>query len=628
MLQRAAADLVASGRSVFGVTPTAKAARVLQGETGIPADTVAKLLHEWGRADRPPLDEFCWRAGTTVIVDEAGMIGTSSLHQLVRLAEQQRWRVVLVGDPRQLQAVGRGGLFAELCVTSRVHELTGIHRFSEPWEADASRQLRAGNPTALDAYEAHDRIVAGIFDDHVDRIARELVGLTREGKTVAVTAATNTQVDAVNDAVQQLRLNRGELPADRRVRIGGAEHAHAGDVVVTRRNQRELRTSTGEPVRNRDVWNVAATHADGSLTVSHRAGHGQLRLPADYVREHVRLGYAATEHGNQGDTVEVGLQLVTTATTRRGLYVGATRGRQDNQFYVVTPSSDLVAARDVLDTVLAFDRADVPAVNQRRALAVQQPSVSPVVESDDVISGWVAPYRAGLEDRRDQLVERVRRRDEQRAHAAADLAELQPALHVARAAWQPYVDRIATLEQQLQTELRPALWKANSDAMHAGFGRRHAASRRAREATSRVDAAQASIVEIRVDGAAVKEELDGLGHHARQLADTATLSSSLDQLDKLDLDGIDRVVAALDTWTAWVHGQPIASTRLAAAVETLTDHAWHTPQFGDNAGDVSPDQWMQLLGPVTQLLVDHDIDVENRPGLDMESTGPELGIDL
>ena len=38
---------------------------------------------------------------------------------------------------------------------------------AQPWEADASRQLRAGDPSALDAYEAHDRIVAGIFLDHV-----------------------------------------------------------------------------------------------------------------------------------------------------------------------------------------------------------------------------------------------------------------------------------------------------------------------------------------------------------------------------------------------------------------------------------------------------------------------------
>ena len=77
-------------------------------------------------------------------------------------------------------------------------------------------------------------------------------------------------------------------------------------MVATRRNDRRLLTSAGEPVRNRELWTVTATHPDGSLAVSHIDGHGHVTLPADYVREHVRLGYAATEHGYQSDTVTVG----------------------------------------------------------------------------------------------------------------------------------------------------------------------------------------------------------------------------------------------------------------------------------------------------------------------------------
>ena len=53
MLQRAVDDLRAHPRPVFGVAPTAKAARVLEHETAMPCDTVAKLLHEWSLADPP-----------------------------------------------------------------------------------------------------------------------------------------------------------------------------------------------------------------------------------------------------------------------------------------------------------------------------------------------------------------------------------------------------------------------------------------------------------------------------------------------------------------------------------------------------------------------------------------------
>ncbi len=339
-LQRAVDDLAAWNRPAFGVAPTAKAARVLERETGLHSDTVAKLLHEWNRTDRPPYDHYRLPTGTTLIVDEAGMLGTASLHRLVQLADAHGWRLALVGDPHQLQAVGRGGLFNELSATSRVHELSRIHRFHERWEAAASLQLRTGDPRALDAYEAHDRIVAGTFGDHVELIARDWVGYTLDGQTVAITAATNDHVDALNDAVQRIRITIGQLRPDVASTIAGGELAYAGDIVATRRNDRELRTSSGEPVRNRDLWDVVATHSDGALTVSHRSGHGTTSLPPDYVTQHVRLGYAATEHGHQGDTIDVGVALVSTATTHRGLYVGMTRGRGGNRVHVITETTD------------------------------------------------------------------------------------------------------------------------------------------------------------------------------------------------------------------------------------------------------------------------------------------------
>ena len=142
MLTAAADDLHAHGRVVFAVAPTAKAARTVERDTGIPADTVAKLLHEWQRTDRPPLPEFQLPAGATLVVDEAGMLSTPALHQLVTLADRNGWRLALVGDPRQLQGVGRGGLLAELCANGRVEQLERLHRFTHAWEAAASLQLR------------------------------------------------------------------------------------------------------------------------------------------------------------------------------------------------------------------------------------------------------------------------------------------------------------------------------------------------------------------------------------------------------------------------------------------------------------------------------------------------------
>ncbi len=86
-----------------------------------------------------------------------------------------------IGDHHQLQAVGRGGMFHELCRTGRAIELDCIHRFHEPWEAAASLQLRHGDPRGLDAYIDHDRVVAAPFDDHLRRIAKTWLDTTERG---------------------------------------------------------------------------------------------------------------------------------------------------------------------------------------------------------------------------------------------------------------------------------------------------------------------------------------------------------------------------------------------------------------------------------------------------------------
>ena len=149
MLRAAVDDLDRHGRPVFGVSTTAKAALTLERETGTQADTIAKLVHEWGQPERPPDPEWRLRPGTTLIVDEASMIGTPNLHRLIELADSQHWRLALVGDPKQLQAVGLGGMFTELCASTRTIELEHVHRFTQPWEAAASLLLRQGDPWAL-----------------------------------------------------------------------------------------------------------------------------------------------------------------------------------------------------------------------------------------------------------------------------------------------------------------------------------------------------------------------------------------------------------------------------------------------------------------------------------------------
>jgi hypothetical protein len=351
----------------------------------------------------------------------------------------------------------------------------------------------------------------------------------------------------------------------------------------------------------------------------------------DYARHHVRLGYAATEYGNQSDTVDVAIELVSTATTHRGLYVGATRGRDDNRIHVITDSTDLAEARDVLETVLAHERADVPAVTQRRELARQaQPAERRQLEPASIIPGWVGPWRAQLEQRRHDLVGDHADRAERRAEAAAGLAALHPSLAAARAAWKPYGHAVADVEHDLRSELRPAMWKANSDARHPGFGHHHASRRRAKTATGRVADAETRVAAIHADGADVRQQLDRIEADAANLADLAhptPAAAWLEQLNRDQLDHIDGMLDALAVWTRWAHGRPISVTKLDHAAGILAHAARDAPQFARSPSEIDRGRWNELLASVTRLLPEHCIEpLRDPPAVDLERNGPSIEL--
>jgi hypothetical protein len=246
--------------------------------------------------------------------------------------------------------------------------------------------------------------------------------------------------------VQSARLTAGHLDRNTAAPIAGGEQVHVGDVVATRRNDRTL-TSSGEPVRNRETWTVAGIGADGSMTVTRERGHGTVTLPADYAHEHVRLGYAATEHGYHSDTVDHALALATPATTRRGLYVAATRGRDENLLCVVTGNDDVAEARDVLEGVLALDRADVAALTQRRTLSQEvrghEPAPKESTGPRSVVPDWFARLRAATRSELDAAEQDMADSSQQRTRLAESVAAAERELARVEAATAPAREALA-----------------------------------------------------------------------------------------------------------------------------------------------------------------------------------------
>jgi hypothetical protein len=213
-----------------------------------------------------------------VIVDEASLVGTFALDELVSAARDSRAKVVLVGDQAQLSAIEAGGMFAALVYDrgGLAPELTDVRRFVNTWEKMASVQLRAGSADAIGAYESHGRVVGGSRGAMLDALYEAWKHDVEEGKTGLMIAADLGTVGELNARAQAERIAAGSVSGDG-VPVSGGATAGVGDEVVTRQNNRRL--STGKHwVRNGDQWSVTDSHGDGSLTLQRRNGTGKVHV--------------------------------------------------------------------------------------------------------------------------------------------------------------------------------------------------------------------------------------------------------------------------------------------------------------------------------------------------------------
>lgn len=440
-MRPAVAHLQARGRPCFGVAPSAAAAEVLAVDTGIDADTLDKLLVEH-RLDRPPQHRYDLPAGTTVVVDEAAMVPTPRLAELIDLADRRDWRLALVGDPMQFSAVGRSGMFGHLVDTMGAVELDRVHRFDASWERDASLRLRRGDTDVVALYDHHGRLHGGTGRQMAKATVAAWRLATEAGETAAMMAPTRAGVDVLNELAQHERIAAGEIDLRSRSVKVGTSRAFTGDLVATRRNDRALLTDQARMVKNRDHWTVETVHDDGGLTVAGRTG--RVALPADYVAAHVELAYAETSHATQGRTVDRSFLFLDGPTGTSGIYVPLTRGRASNEAFVVL-NDDRTAAEVVVEavartwidqpaTALRLDRPARPAGDSGRAPAHRPPRAAvatsaPLSERElRALVGRAAAHRAAAS----RLSWRLRDHDQALSHLAERNEELHDQIRHAR----------------------------------------------------------------------------------------------------------------------------------------------------------------------------------------------------
>ncbi len=353
-------------RRVVGLATAQIATDVLAAE-GLTARNVTQWLGVQDRIanDEARPEEQAWplAEGDLVVVDESGMADTSDLARIHAHAEAAGAKLLLVGDQRQLSAVGAAGGMDLAASAGPRYELTETRRFTERWEGQASLRLRDHDRSVLDEYHRQGRVIdGGAVEQTEAAAARAWLADTIEDRRSLLIVDTNEQAARLSGDLRARLVDLGLVDDTRTVQLGlQGLFAGVGDVVQARENAWHLDGYEGNlrAPRNRDEYKITEVHDDGSITCAPMdRGSGQpvdgetMRLPADYVADKVALGYAYTVHAVQGVTVDTTHTVATPSTGADALYVGMSRGRSANTAHVVTLARPADAATgEVLEAV-------------------------------------------------------------------------------------------------------------------------------------------------------------------------------------------------------------------------------------------------------------------------------------
>ncbi|WP_307858597.1 AAA family ATPase [Microbacterium flavescens] len=375
MLQVAFGALGAQRRRLIVLAPTRKAASVAAREVGATAASIHSLLadhgyrwgedaagaHSWRRLSVGDVDiesgaiykgptAYPLRPHDRIVVDEAGMLDLQTANALTELAHEQGVGVAMVGDPHQALPVGHVGAMATAVrLAGAAVELDTVHRFRDPTYGALTLRMRnpgdAQHASAVADELARQGHIARV--DHLDAAREHMVdsyfAWHARGRRVALVSATNSEANSINDAIQQQRIDRGELDPTLMAVGMGEQRILVGDTVQTRRNDAQA------GVENRALW-VVSRIREHSIMLTSVYDSGELRkVTEDYALDHLQLAYASTVHGIQGETVDA--SFVGPDVDAAGLYVGLTRGRLHNEALVVA-SNDRTARAKVAASML------------------------------------------------------------------------------------------------------------------------------------------------------------------------------------------------------------------------------------------------------------------------------------
>ena len=330
MLSAANDAWTSQGYRVLGAALSGKAADGLQQASSIPSKTLASWEIGW-KHGRNLLN-----VGDVFVIDEVGMVGTAQLSRIMNEVQKQRAKLVLVGDPEQLQPIQAGTPFRDILQQTSFAKLTEIRRQKLDWQVKASSSLAKGKiAEAMQAYDDHGCVeysqsssdsIASLVEDY-------MVDLELHGDSKSRIALAHRRVDVfgINQGIRAARKSAHELDNEQVFETDHGKRAFAvGDRIVFTRNNKSL------GVKNGMLGRVIKTHKQYLTIILDSSINGDLSdtliINSDSYSSFDH-GYATTIHKSQGATADHAFVLSSKNMDDHLRYVAMTRHRNNLKIY-------------------------------------------------------------------------------------------------------------------------------------------------------------------------------------------------------------------------------------------------------------------------------------------------------
>ncbi|MBK2270193.1 AAA family ATPase [Francisella philomiragia] len=331
-----------NGIKVYGTSISGKAVQGLQDEAGIQSNTIAKMVQDYKSGS----DESLPKNNSVLVVDEAGMVGIDDMLTLERIAKERNLKLVLVGDPRQLEAISKGNPFKAILEQSGFATMKSITRQKDERDQKATVWCGQGKlGLAINHYYDKGNIhIQSKEDNHQAIISKYESYLNSNAVSdTLMLAFTRRDVAVLNDKAREVLLKKGFVTEGINIGINSSNSKSKTLMITDQKSfsvgDRIIFTSggyveNGEAVKTSLFADIKSIKENVITVITNENNPREVSFDVTKFNN-FDYGYAATVHKSQGATVKNVINYVSNNNWDSHLsYVAMSRHKLNMDMYV------------------------------------------------------------------------------------------------------------------------------------------------------------------------------------------------------------------------------------------------------------------------------------------------------